>query len=174
MGGLGISWETRTYLKVGPSQHTWLEIYAFSAEGSFIMLKKTWRDVNYAAIFSCVENGGGLSQCSENKKQMKKNEALMSNIIRCFIAGPEFWEECTTCEWYSIGCTSVYLSPTQYFITFGVNRLSGDDGRCVLTIRQSTYSKRPALLSDIKYWFAEIDLNSGPIKRILRGNQSSG
>lgn len=75
----------------------------------------------------------------------------MSNIIRCFIAGPEFWEKCTQCGWYSIGCTSVCMIPTQYFITFGVNRLSGDDGRCVLTIRQSTYSKRPALLSDIKY-----------------------
>lgn len=30
------------------------------------MLKKTWRDVNYAAIFGGVENGGGFSQCSEN------------------------------------------------------------------------------------------------------------
>lgn len=67
----------------------------------------------------------------------------------------------------------MYLSPIQYFITFGVNRLNGDDGRCVLTIRQSTYSKRPALLSDIKYRFGKIDLNSGRIKRALRENQSS-
>lgn len=108
-----------------------------------------------------------------DKKQMKKNESLVSNIIRCFIAGPGFWLKCTNCGWYSIGCTSVYLSPIQYFITFGGNRLNRDDGWCVLTIRQSSYSKRPALLSDIKYWFGEIDLKSSRIKRALREKQSS-
>lgn len=75
----------------------------------------------------------------------------MSNIIRCFIVGLRFWVKSTNCGLYSIGCPIVYQSPIQYLITFGVNRLNGGDGRCVLTIRQSTYSKRPALLSDIKY-----------------------
>lgn len=80
---------------------------------------------------------------------MKKNEAPASDAIRSFIAGQEFWGKAAPL--LGIGSTSVCLSPIQYLITFCVNRLNGDRGPCVLKIRQGTYCKRPALLSDIKY-----------------------
>jgi len=68
-----------------------------------------------------------------------------------FLLDKGFWGKRTKCGSYRIVCTSVCPSPIQYLITFGVNRLNGNDGWCVLTIRQGTYSKRPALHSDIKY-----------------------
>lgn len=179
MGGMGISWETRCYFKEGLSKHTWLEIYAFSvvrwlAQGSLIM-QNTWQYVKYAGCLLAEEWVDGSANLKLalfcNKKWMEKNES--PDVISCFIAGPGFWPRCTKCGWYSIGGAFMYLSPIQYFITFGVNRLNRDGGWRVLTIHRSSYSKRPALLSDIKYWFGEIDLNSSHIKRAWRENQSS-
>lgn len=79
---------------------------------------------------------------------MKKNEALVSNIIRCFIAGLGFKKR-TSRGWHRLHLGVSDSNSISHY--FGVNRLNGDDGACVLMIRQSTYSERPALLSDIKY-----------------------
>lgn len=71
------------------------------------------------------------------------------------------------------GTPLVYLNWIQYFISVGVNGLSRGNDFCVLTIHQSSYNKRPALLSDMKYWFREIDLNNSHMKRAQRDSQSS-
>lgn len=92
------------------------------------------------------------SHCSDTAKQMKKNESLMSDIIRCFLLLDQgFGRNTQIVDGTVLAAPECFWVPIQYFITFGVNRLNGDDGPRVLTIRQSTYSKRPALLSDIKY-----------------------
>lgn len=165
MGRQGISWETQNHLKVGPSKtRRWK--YTLRGHGPRTHL---------------------LCRIHVNCKVFLTEElvvVLVNVLFREQETNKEKWgsdtkyyqglgEKRTNCGWYSIGRSLVYLSPIQYLITFGVNRLNGDDGRCVLTIRQGTYSKRPALLSDIKYWFGKIDLNSGRIKRALWKNQWS-
>lgn len=146
------------------------------AQGSFIMWN-TWRNVNYAALLALLEESVDVSvnvKLASNSRNEGTNEEKWGADVKYYQV-LYYWTRVLGRKkyqlWmvgYSIGLTSVYLvyvSPIQYLITFGVKRLSRDDGQCVLTIRQGTYSKRPALLSDIKYWFGKIDLNSSRIKK---------
>lgn len=112
----------------------------------FIYHVKTTAGRQFCSFFrNCGEISGWLYvelKLFQTRNQMKKNEAVVSNITKCFTAGPRIWEGDTNWRRYSIDCTLARLSPIQYLITFGVNRLNGDNGQCVLTIRQSTYRKK--------------------------------
>lgn len=97
MGGLGISWETSSYLKVGPPKHIWLEICAFSAawsvaQGSFIMWN-TCRNVGYAAFLTCGGISGWFGQCEVHIAQRLRNKWRKMRLWCQLLSGAFFLDQ---------------------------------------------------------------------------------
>lgn len=85
-------------------------------------------------FFALAEEAADVSKWNSHRSETRnkwRKMSLLSNVIRCFMAGQGFGVKCISCRWYSIGYTLVCQSPIQYFITFGVNRSNRDDRWCV-------------------------------------------
>lgn len=157
MGGMGIFREARPYLGEIPATLTWLEIHAFSTERSAAhcsrIMQNKWRNVENAALTRVKGTRGGSVEMRTlpDKKSMKTHELWRQILSAAVLSG--FWMEIAICEWRPIGCTLSESNPIFHYSWCE----QVEQKRWLVCLNDTphssrgSYSKRPALLSDIKH-----------------------
>lgn len=158
MGGMGIFWEARPYLEEIPATLTWLEIHAFSTERSAAhcsrFMQNKWRNVENVA----------LTRVKETEEVQSRSEHFDTrNPWRRTSCGVKYYRRLYCQSRFLDGNGPVGCALSESNPIFHYSWCEQVEKKRWLVCLNDTphsswgsYSKRPALLSDIKHWLERL------------------
>lgn len=139
MGGMGIFWEARPFLKEGPAKLACLETHAFNTEFymAHCVMQNKWQNVSKEP--EAVQSRSHRSETRNKWRQMSCGVKIQSGAL---LLDQAFGWKSPIVDGALL--VAPYLSPIQYFITLGVNRLNWSDAWFVFTIHHTVHGVHTA------------------------------